>query len=873
MTNQQIDELLQAFEDYNYDKIFTFLKNEELKSQILAGGEFAYFDVQICQDLMGQMQDEGYDYLYSKLFEYPMCKELLVGLTDPVKIKSCLKDSKMVLDNLLRTDLLINLNSVEFLDEYIRTCELDNWEIVELIIRFGDINYMKTCCEGGSIGFEENDIFKLIKAIKEPDYIKNYIEENLLFLSDTTLADLIIATEDVEYMKSFVFRFSLGEKLQLIKATNDIDYIKDCIKNDKLGLTAIGKEYLINVINDEKYTKECIFNTSLSLESEHIRRLLLNIDDKDYIRDCLKDNKLNLTSADKIIIITDTFGQKYLIDCVEGKELDLPLKERSRLLLHIRNKEYLRKALYNEEFNLSGFIKREIILQNFSNPDEYDFIKECIESDKLGLSGVDKSILIEEINDKGYTKECILNDKLGLNNDNKIDLLITLGEKEIIEYLENHALDLTDKNFKRVLLKVFDNDFRKKIIDDKRYNLSIAAKMKIIIDSFEEAEYLEKLPWLSMFIEDYEEEFIFLNKILGDYKKMKLPSTMTIGMEIESEGDMSGYIYNYFSYQNWETKTDRSLTDGIEIVSPILHATDEESKQIYFICDMLKNIGQEVSDSCGGHIHIGANYLKSKQAWANFFEIYCNTEKILYAITNEEGKAPRDGIMRYATPMAPKVQEALDIGIVNFESEEDLDRFVLGLKEIQANEHYDEDFLPEDVLEQETHSYDRYFGMNLCNLDNGKNTIEFRLANGTIDSNLWIDNINLLGGIVAVAQELSIIQVIDNPTKEQKNKLRLFNRLKDNISDKEKFEILVQMIGLEAQGYEKRFEANIDLLIGNEALFERLSPKKPVIVKNKPVITIAEIGEAIGDVSALQEIEAGNKIASDKEERMVSIQR
>jgi len=109
--------------------------------------------------------------------------------------------------------------------------------------------------------------------------------------------------------------------------------------------------------------------------------------------------------------------------------------------------------------------------------------------------------------------------------------------------------------------------------------------------------------------------------------------------------------------------------------------------------------------------------------------------------------------------------------------------------------------------------------MNLCNLGNAKNTIEFRLANGTIDSDLWVDNINLLGGIVAVAQELSIIQESKTPTKEQKNKLILFDRLKDNISDKEKLEILIKMIELESQGYKKRFEANIGLLTENEELF------------------------------------------------------
>ena len=53
----------------------------------------------------------------------------------------------------------------------------------------------------------------------------------------------------------------------------------------------------------------------------------------------------------------------------------------------------------------------------------------------------------------------------------------------------------------------------------------------------------------------------------------------------------------------------------------------------------------------------------------------------------------------------------------------------------------------------------RYSGINFMNTGSqGKNTIEFRLANGTIDPDTWIENINLFGGLVKSAQELAEIQ-------------------------------------------------------------------------------------------------------------------
>lgn len=54
----------------------------------------------------------------------------------------------------------------------------------------------------------------------------------------------------------------------------------------------------------------------------------------------------------------------------------------------------------------------------------------------------------------------------------------------------------------------------------------------------------------------------------------------------------------------------------------------------------------------------------------------------------------------------------------------------------------------------------RYYGINFKKQD----TIEFRLSNGTLNANTWIENINLFGGIIKVAQNIAIIQ------KNQKKK-------------------------------------------------------------------------------------------------------
>ncbi len=85
---------------------------------------------------------------------------------------------------------------------------------------------------------------------------------------------------------------------------------------------------------------------------------------------------------------------------------------------------------------------------------------------------------------------------------------------------------------------------------------------------------------------------------------------------------------------------DSSLIDfGVEAISPILTDCEEDIEDVYMMCGMLKD--QEISERCGAHIHVGSDYLTSKEAFANLYEIWGNTEKIMYLISNEAGTAPR----------------------------------------------------------------------------------------------------------------------------------------------------------------------------------------------------------------------------------------
>jgi len=286
------------------------------------------------------------------------------------------------------------------------------------------------------------------------------------------------------------------------------------------------------------------------------------------------------------------------------------------------------------------------------------------------------------------------------------------------------------------------------------------------------------------------------------YTLIGLDNSMTIGMEIESEGVMSEILEEAQEIlkrqidgttRSWETKGDGSLDAGVEVVSPILTDNKEDVEDIYIICTLLQKCGQEITEKCGGHIHIGADYLTSKESYMNLFEIWGNTEKILCIISNEKGNIPRSGLQDYATPISPKLHKALEKGTINLESEEDLDKFV---REIQKVQH------------------SRESGLNLLNINDGKNTIEFRIPNGSINPDSWIENAKLFGRIIQVSQKLAEIEKQTEITEEDRKLLDLRDMLKEEVPEQEKLEILLELLFTEQERivYKERYISNSRLL-------------------------------------------------------------
>ena len=402
------------------------------------------------------------------------------------------------------------------------------------------------------------------------------------------------------------------------------------------------------------------------------------------------------------------------------------------------------------------------------------------EWEKYGSNGDHICSLIKSVNDPEFTKEYIKNyKKYKLNDDNVADLIRTLNDLEYIkgfvkEQIQNK--NINGKNIHYIIqLALFTKDME--LIENLRKNCD--AKIVEELD-----RYLKIQP-------------------------TTLPKEMTIGVEIESEGPCNWENIRETIDEaelDWVAKDDGSLQNGTEVVSTIL-TESTASMEIFKICQELRRLRQTTSKRCGGHIHIGADYLTDIQDWRNLRTIWNNAEGIFYAISNAKGEIPRQGVIEYASPISKKDETFSET--IKLDSEDDLEKYIKLLKEIQGS---------------------KYSGINYRNVgSSGKNTIEFRLPNGTINPTTWVENINLFGGLIRTSHELSKImkKTEEQRTEEEKQMLYNYEILQTETDEKKDAEALIKLCVLPEQvkTYLERYNVNSKLLKHSPEIYKRLKER------------------------------------------------
>lgn len=541
--------------------------------------------------------------------------------------------------------------------------------------------------------------------------------------------------------------------------------------------------------------------------------LIIKTEDTEFIKQCVEDTELVDTNFERIELIVATKDIKYIKKCLKDSKFEFDLYDQMNIIRNTENKDFIKECLENSDFNWDW--KRKITLLKATQDIRY--IKESLEKDTFDL-GENKYLAEEQLS------------YIIATMDKPDEIKKIIEDKEIItdkKLVKNEATLVT------LILRTKDKEYIKECINNQELSLSEASKSGILLILDEGREAIE---------EGFDN--------VG-YKKFNLPENMTVGMEIESVGNSSSIIIEGFSYRDWKSKFEFDLMDeGCEVISPPMKSSQEYSSEIYNVNNLLIKLGQSISEKCGGHIHIGSDYLKSKQAYENLEDIYCATEKALYVVCNEKGTIPRKGIFENAVMISDDIQRIIENKSFDIGDETQLNNFIKTWKQSQI-----------EIAGRKRAFDGRSTGLNMLNVNNMKNTIEFRFPNGTLNPDMWIENINLLGGIVAISQELSEIQERDVKTKEEMHKLEIFESLKKSKIGKEKLALLLELTGLEIEEYIDRYNTNIELIKKDAEMAQ--------LFIEEPTIEVDEIAIVAGQSSAIQQQKVETEIikAYEKSEK------
>ena len=200
---------------------------------------------------------------------------------------------------------------------------------------------------------------------------------------------------------------------------------------------------------------------------------------------------------------------------------------------------------------------------------------------------------------------------------------------------------------------------------------------------------------------------------------------ITFGLEIELENVIKKEIQNKIAQTgliNWKTKPDSTLTNGIEINSPILTDHPNNWKDLETICNIAKKYGN-IGPNCGGHIHIGKQILNNNpESWLNLFKLWSVYENIIYRFSYGEYLTARPSISRFAKPMSKKLCETYE-------------------RLIKTN-NLDLDYIIQSVTFERNQAINFYNIIKLENIIIPKNTIEIRCHNSSSDPIILQNNAN-----------------------------------------------------------------------------------------------------------------------------------
>lgn len=606
---------------------------------------------------------------------------------------------------------------------------------------------------------KKNTTLTFKDVMNSSDKLKKKIVDNYFNYSiePSDICKIIMSVNDDAY------------KVEVLKTMNDIDF--RIYQKINIALSIVDDEYKKEVI---KHSKVCHLNADL-----HIMKILFSMSDES-IKDVLENYKSYGFS-------NNTFC--HLVSSINDDNL---------------KKEILKDY---KNYGLNDFLIAKIIAS--IDDDKYKIIQ-IKKFRKMNKESSSIAKIIESISDD-VTKYIHFKNYKKYNFSGKDIVLVVTSFKDqtfIYKILDDYELYNFDFDTLVGIISSINDDFYKtNVVIENIYNFG-PMQLTQIVESLKSLETKENI------MDILYNKGIFGTNVMD--RNIVLPDDMSIGIEIETEGEYSKFIRDDILPKGWSAKLDYSIKDGVEVVSPILYKGEDE--QINNVCNMLKEVGQYTTSKCAGHVHIGANYFYGDyESYMCLLELFSNTESILYLICNQEGDLPRNSVMKFFSPISQKISNYKKENPNGFNDINSFIDFSTKIKELQSS---------------------RFVSLNFDNLgEPHKDTIEFRMANGTLDPNVWVDNINLFGNLMCAAKMISQIKKksVSEMNDNEKTSLYFYEKLKDNnISERYRLKCLLSLFPnkIDKMIYLNRYDVNSELVKGlvYEDFLDYVNGFRPIVI-------------------------------------------
>lgn len=227
-----------------------------------------------------------------------------------------------------------------------------------------------------------------------------------------------------------------------------------------------------------------------------------------------------------------------------------------------------------------------------------------------------------------------------------------------------------------------------------------------------------------------------------------IDNDVTFGTEIEFIGAyreavrfdlMKGYLKKRL-HTEWLLENDETLCNegifsavGGEAISGILRDDKIVWQDIKFVCDSIKLNGGGVNDKCGAHVHVGVNIFDNNfKYYARFIKLWTVYENIIVRFCYGENEFARS-MLYYFAASNRNIFKHIDLFYKNdriIRSFEEFIQYYSTFKNLMVSFKG----MSKEWIMQKYH--------NPKNWEDYR-TLEFRLANGTLNHVIWQNYVNL----------------------------------------------------------------------------------------------------------------------------------